>query len=71
MIWLFERRGQYFRYEAGPARNGSGYELIVTEPNGAQTVEHFEDSATLSKRQKALEARLIGEGWEGPHGWFV
>jgi hypothetical protein len=71
MIWLFERQGEYFRYEAGPARSGPGYELILTHPDGTQVVERFEDSGDLTRRQKALEAQLVGEGWSGPHGWFV
>lgn len=71
MIWLFERQGAYFRYEAGPAKGGHGYELIVTYPDGTQTVEGFEDSSQLSQRQRQLEAQLASEGWNGPHGWVL
>ena len=71
MIWLFERGGEYLRYEARPAQNGRGFELVITYPGGTDTIERFDDSATLSKRQRELEAQLSGDGWSGPHGWFA
>jgi hypothetical protein len=71
MLWLFEREGDYFRFEAGPAKDGQGYELTLTHPDGTQIVERFEDSSQLSQRQQAIEAQLAGEGWNGPHGWFA
>ncbi len=70
MIWLFERHGEYFRFEAGPAKDREGYTLIVTYPDGTEVVERFEDSSHLSQRQRQLEAQLSSEGWTGPHGWF-
>jgi hypothetical protein len=71
MIWLFEREGKYFRYEARPAEDGLGYELVITYPGGSELVERFDDSAALSRRQKELEEQLSNEGWRGPHGWFA
>ena len=71
MIWLFERQGEYLRYEARPAEDERGYELVITYPDGSEIVERFDDSAALSKRQKELEAQLSDEGWNGPHGWFA
>ena len=71
MIWIFERETEYLRYEARPAHNGQGFELVIIYPSGTETVERFDDSAALSKRQKELEAQLAEEGWSGPHGWFA
>lgn len=71
MIWLFERQGKYLRYEARPASDGLGYELVITYPDGAELVERLHDSAALSRRQKELEGHLSKEGWSGPHGWFA
>jgi len=71
MIWLFERQGEYMRYEARPAKTGPGFELVITSPNGTETLEHFDDSAALSKRQRELESQLAVDGWNGPHGWFA
>jgi hypothetical protein len=71
MIWLFERQSEYLRYEARPAKDGLGYELVITYPGGGELVERFDDSAALSRRQKDLEKQLSNEGWSGPHGWFA
>lgn len=71
MIWLFERQGEYLRYEARPAKDGSGFELIITSPDGTEVTERFDDSGALSKRQRELESQLSGEGWSGPHGWIA
>jgi len=59
------------RYEARPAQTGPGFELVITSPNGTEIIEHFDDSAALSKRQRELESQLAVDGWNGPHGWFA
>jgi hypothetical protein len=68
VFWWFERKGQFLRYEAREAPDG-GYELCVVRPDGAEQVEHFANSAELSKRQLEFEHQIVGEGWTGPHGW--
>lgn len=69
MFWWFERRGQFLRYEARDLPDG--FELRVTEPDGTERVEHFEDSSDLTARQRAFERSLVAEGWTGPHGWNI
>ena len=68
MFWWFERNGEFMRCEAHDAPGG-GYELVVTNVDGADRVERFEDSADLATRQLELERDLVAEGWTGPHGW--
>ena len=68
MVWFFERNGQYLRCEARDLPEGSGYELVITQPNGSEMSERFEDSAELSRRQRSLESGLTAQGWAGPYG---
>ena len=68
MFWWFERRGQLLRYEVTD-RPGGGYELRVIDADGKESVENFEDSSDLTKRQVDFERGLAAEGWTGPHGW--
>jgi hypothetical protein len=67
MIWFFERKGTYVRCETRKTAAG-GYELVITEPDGTERIESFEDSADLARRQIQLERTLGTEGWTGPHG---
>ena len=48
--------------------NGQRFDLIVTEADGSERVERFEDSASLTRRSAQLEAEWIKEGWDGPFG---
>jgi hypothetical protein len=43
----------------------------VINPEGAEQVEQFDNSADLSRRQTAIEHDLVAEGWNGPHGWTI
>ncbi len=65
MVWFYERQGAFIRCEARTAESGPGFELVVVQPDGS---EHFDDSATLSRRQHELETTLAGDGWTGPFG---
>jgi hypothetical protein len=68
MVWFYERQGTFVRCETRNAINGQGFELVVTEPDGTERVEHFDDSATLARRQAELENSLTHDGWTGPFG---
>lgn len=68
MFWWFERGGAYVRCEALELPSDI-FELRIVEADGTEQVEYFEDSAELAKRQRAVEQRLAGTGWSGPHGW--
>lgn len=68
LFWWFERNGTYLRCQALDSPGG-GYELRISNPDGTERVEHFPDSADLTRRQRAVEDELAAEGWSGPHGW--
>ena len=68
MFCWFERRGVFVRCEVSPVSTG-GFELRVLDQNGAERVEHFQDSDLLLKRQVAVIDELTQAGWNGPHGW--
>jgi hypothetical protein len=68
MVWFYERRGSFIRCETRDATAGKGFELLVIEPDGTERVEHFDDSATLARRQSELENNLAHDGWTGPFG---
>lgn len=67
MVWFYERQGAFIRCETRDAPNG-GFELVVIHPDGSEQVEHFDDSAALSRRQAELESSLSHDGWTGPFG---
>jgi len=65
MVWFYERQGAFIRCETRAAASGIGFELVVIQPDGSERVEHFDDSATLARRQAELgtmdgQARLDG-----------
>ena len=67
MIFFFEQRGQYMRCELLPLANGA-CELVVTAPEGQQTVEILEGSADVTRRMAELQQSLADDGWWGPIG---
>ena len=44
MVWFYERQGTFIRCETRTASSGSGFELVVIQPDGSERVEHFDDS---------------------------
>lgn len=68
MVWFYERQGTFIRCETRDADNRSGFELVILQPDGSESVERFEDSASLERRQNELQANLSHDGWQGPFG---
>jgi hypothetical protein len=48
--------------------DGNRFDLVITEADGSERVEHYEDSASVTRRTLQLEAEWIREGWDGPFG---
>ena len=67
MVWFYERHGTYIRCETRDTADGA-FELVISNPDGTETVERFEDSASLARRQQQLESNLTTDGWTGPFG---
>jgi hypothetical protein len=66
MIFFFEQDGQYVRCEVLPRPDGAS-ELIVTQPEGKQTIEILE-GADVTRRVSELQQSLLRSGWWGPVG---
>ena len=67
MVWFFERQGRYVRCETRKTSDGA-FELVMTDAEGTERVERFDDSGALARRQVAVERELAADGWTGPHG---
>ena len=66
-VW-FEKGGKFLRCETRDLPDGR-YQLCITDLDGTERVETFEDSGTLNKRQIDFERELTQSGFTGPHGW--
>ena len=67
MIFFFEQEGRYVRCELLPLPDGAS-ELIVTAPEGRQTIEILEGSADVTRRMSELRQSMLDAGWWGPVG---
>ena len=68
MVWFYERQGTFIRCETRDASAPGGFELVIVEPDGTESVEQFDDSAALERRQQELQSTLTHDGWQGPFG---
>ena len=66
MLWIFERKGEQMRCEIRRAGGGTGYEMIVTSPDGSQRMEKFEETGDLIKRTLDFQRDLLESGWRQP-----
>ncbi len=68
MLWIFERTGKQMRCEIRRegGGGGTGYELIVTNEDGSQRMERFDDPTDLIKRSLDLQRDLLESGWRQP-----
>jgi hypothetical protein len=48
--------------------DGDRFDLVITDADGTERVEHFEDSASVTRRSLQLEVEWLTEGWDGPFG---
>jgi hypothetical protein len=46
--------------------DGDRFALVITEADGTERVESFEDSASVTRRSLQLEAEWLRTGWDGP-----
>lgn len=66
MIWFYTKNAGHLRCEIRQQVEGDRFELVITEPDGAQRSEWFDDSASLGRRSRALEREWREQGWDGP-----
>lgn len=68
MIWFYAKDGRHLRCEVRQLLSGERFDLIITEADGSERVEHFESSMALTRRSVQLEIEWRHAGWEGPFG---
>jgi len=61
MIWFFDRNGERLRYEI--LRERKGYRVVLTRPDGSESIEDVDEPAELIERSVQLMNALRGEGW--------
>ena len=63
VIWFFDREGQKLRYEISRDRVAGRYRLVITHPDGRESIEEVDEPAELIERSVQMMNSLRGEGW--------
>jgi hypothetical protein len=63
MIWFFDRDGERLRYEISRDRALGRYRLIITRPDGSESVEEVDEPGELIERSVELMNALRSDGW--------
>ena len=63
MIWFFDKDGEKLRYEITRDRVGGRYRVVITRPDGSETVEEVDEPTELIERSVQLMNSLRGDGW--------
>ena len=63
MIWFFDRNGEKLRYEIIRDRSDGRYRLVITHPDGTESVEEIDQATDLIERSVKLMNNLRDDGW--------
>jgi hypothetical protein len=63
VIWFFDRDGETLRYEITRDRTAGRYRLVITRPDGTESVEEVDQPTELIERSVQLMNSLRGDGW--------
>ena len=63
MIWFFDKDGEQLRYEISRDRSAGRYRVIITHPDGSESVEEVDRPAELIERSVNQMNDLRGDGW--------
>jgi hypothetical protein len=63
MIWFFDKNGERLRYEICHDRSGGRYRVVITRPDGSESIEEVEQASALIERSVDLMNSLRDEGW--------
>ncbi len=64
MIWFFDKDGEKLRYEITHDRVGGRYRVVITRPDGTESVEEVDEPTELIERSVQLMNSLRGDGWK-------
>ena len=63
MIWFFDKNGEKLRYEISRDRALGRYRLVITRPDGTESIEEVDQPTELIERSVQVMNSLRGEGW--------
>ena len=63
MIWFYDRDGQKLRYEIRRDRSAGCYRLVITHPDGRESVEEIDDPGELIERSVERMNSIRDQGW--------
>jgi hypothetical protein len=63
VIWFFDRNGEKLRYEISRDRAAGRYRLVITRPDGSESIEEVDEPTELIERSVQLMNTLRGDGW--------
>jgi hypothetical protein len=63
MIWFFDKDGEKLRYEISHDRINGRYRVVITRPDGTESVEEVDEPTALIERSVELMNSLRGDGW--------
>ncbi len=63
MIWFFDRDGLRLRYEISRDQTDGRYRVVITLPDGSESVEEVEEPGQLIERSIELMNSLRHDGW--------
>ena len=63
MVWFFDRNGERLRYEISRGRRDGRYRLVITRPDGSESVEEVDEPTLLVERSVEVMNALLGDGW--------
>ncbi len=64
MIWFFVRDSERLRYEITRGRSAVGYRVVITRPDGTESVEEVKEPTELIERSVQLMNMLRSDGWK-------
>ena len=64
MIWFFDKDGEKLRYEITHDRVGGRYRVVITRPDGTESIEEVDEPTELIERSVQLMNSLRGDGWK-------
>ena len=64
MIWFFDREGERLRYEISRDRTAGRYRVVITRPDGSESIEEVDEPTELIERSVQLMESLRGDGWD-------
>jgi hypothetical protein len=64
VIWFFDRDGEKLRYEISRDRADGRYRVVITHPDGSESVEEVDQPTELIERSVKLMNSLRDHGWQ-------